>query len=144
MKNCPNCKESKPVDEYWKGQSSCISCTKEKQKNRWASRTPKKRLEQHLKYKYNVTVVELKETLKEQDDKCAICKSELPDLLIYEDRRRGYAIDHNHDTGKFRGILCLTCNTLLGMAKDDKDVLLAAVDYLELNGTYAAASRKKK
>ena len=144
MKNCPSCKEFKPVDEYWKGQSSCISCTKDKQKNRWSSRTPKKRLEQHLKYKYGVTVSELEETLKKQNNKCAICKSELPDLLVYENRQRGYAIDHNHDNGEFRGILCLTCNTLLGMAKDSKDILLAAIDYLELNGTYAAASRKKK
>lgn len=144
MKTCPSCKSEKSIDQYWKSQYSCIDCTKEKQKTRWASRTPKKRLEQHLKYKYGVTVVELEETLKEQDNKCAICKLELPDLLIYEDRRRGYAIDHNHDTGKFRGILCLTCNSLLGMAKDNKDILLEAINYLEVKGTYAAVAKKKK
>lgn len=146
MKKCPSCKSDKSLDNYWKGQYSCIDCTKEKQKTRWVSRTPKKRLEQHLKYKYNVTIFELEEMLKEQDNKCSICKSKLPDLLIYEDRRRGYAIDHNHDTGKVRGILCLNCNTLLGMAKDNKDILLEAINYLELKGNYsnAAASRKKK
>ena len=146
MKKCPSCKSDKSLDNYWKGQYSCIDCTKEKQKTRWASRTPKKRLEQHLKYKYNVTIFELEEMLKEQDNKCSICKFELPDLFIYEDRRRGYAIDHNHDTGKVRGILCLNCNTLLGMAKDNKDILLEAINYLELKGNYsnAAASRKKK
>ena len=144
MKTCPSCKESKPLDNYWKSQYSCIVCTKEKQKNRWNSRTPKKRLEQHLKYKYGVTISKLEKTLKEQNNNCAICKSELPDLLVYEDRRRGYAIDHNHDNGEFRGVLCLTCNTLLGMAKDNKDILLAAIDYLELNGTYAAVAKKKK
>ena len=144
MKNCPTCKEDKPIQDYWKGQYSCISCTKEKQKNRWASRSPKKRLYQHLKYKYGVTEKELAETLEKQNNACAICKELLPDLLVYENRRRGYAIDHNHDSGEFRGILCTHCNTLLGMAKDNEEILLAAVDYLQVNGTYAAVSKKKK
>lgn len=130
--------------QYWKGQHSCIDCTKEKQKTRWASRSPKKRLEQHLKYKYGVTVPELESSLEIQDSKCAICRSELPDLLTYENRRRGYAIDHNHDTGEFRGVLCLQCNTLLGMAKDNKEILLAAIDYLDSRGSYAAVAKKSK
>jgi len=144
MKICPSCKLDKPISNYWKGQYSCIECTKEKQKNRWASRSPKKRLEQHLKYKYSVTISELEDTLKEQNNNCAICESELPDLLVYKDRRRGYAIDHNHNTGEFRGVLCLECNTLLGMAKENKNILLAAIDYLELKGNYAAVAKKKK
>jgi hypothetical protein len=144
MKTCPTCKESKPLQDYWKSQYSCIPCTKEKQKNRWASRSPKKRLHQHLKYKYGVTEEKLIETLDKQNNACAICKESLPDLLVYENRRRGYAIDHNHDSGEFRGVLCTNCNTLLGMAKDNKDILLAAIDYLETNGTYAAVAKKKK
>ncbi len=144
MKTCPTCKESKPLQDYWKSQYSCIPCTKEKQKNRWASRSPKKRLHQHLKYKYGVTEEKLIETLDKQNNACAICKESLPDLLVYENRSRGYAIDHNHDSGEFRGVLCTNCNTLLGMAKDNKDILLAAIDYLETNGTYAAVAKKKK
>jgi hypothetical protein len=144
MKTCPTCKKSKPLQDYWKSQYSCIPCTKEKQKNRWASRSPKKRLHQHLKYKYGVTEEKLIETLDKQNNACAICKESLPDLLVYENRRRGYAIDHNHDSGEFRGVLCTNCNTLLGMAKDNKDILLAAIDYLETNGTYAAVAKKKK
>ena len=144
MKTCPTCKESKPVQDYWKGQYSCIPCTKEKQKNRWASRSPKKRLHQHLKYKYGVTEEQLMKTLKEQNNACAICEETLPDLLVYENRRRGYAIDHNHDSGKFRGVLCTNCNSLLGMAKDNKSILQAAINYLETNGTYAAVAKKKK
>jgi len=144
MKTCPTCKESKPVQDYWKGQYSCIPCTKEKQKNRWASRSPKKRLHQHLKYKYGVTEEQLMKALEEQNNACAICKEPLPNLLVYENRRRGYAIDHNHDSGEFRGVLCTNCNSLLGMARDSKSILEAAIDYLETNGTYAAAARKKK
>ena len=84
------------------------------------------------------------ETLDKQENACAICREALPDLLVYENRRRGYAIDHNHNSGEFRGVLCTNCNTLLGMAKDNKDILFAAINYLEANGTYAAVAKKKK
>ena len=63
--------------------------------------------------------------------------------MTYDNRRRGYAIDHNHETGAFRGVLCLKCNSLLGMASDSVDVLYAAVKYLKARGSYAAAARKK-
>jgi hypothetical protein len=76
-------------------------------------------------------------TLEEQEHKCAICRNQLPDLLVYENRRRGYAIDHNHETMEFRGVLCLKCNTLLGMAREDIKILEAAIRYLEEKGNYA-------
>jgi len=59
--------------------------------------------------------------------------------MVYNNRRRGYAIDHNHQTGKFRGILCLNCNSMLGMAKDDANVLLKAIEYVSERGSYAEA-----
>ncbi len=137
-KRCSRCKETKLIAEFWKGQSRCIPCSKDAQKNCWDSRTPKKRLEQHLKYKYGIDPEQFLQTLAEQDHKCAICKDNLPDFLKYENRRRGYAIDHNHDTGEFRGVLCLHCNSLLGMAQDDIAVLLAAVEYLGVKGSYSS------
>ena len=74
---------------------------------------------------------------QEQKGCCAICDGQLPDLMEYESRRRLYAIDHNHETGAFRGILCLNCNSLLGMAKDSVKILQKAVDYLNTKGSYA-------
>lgn len=136
MKHCNGCSTSKEHAEFWKGQSLCIVCSKERQKTRWASRSPKRRLEQHLKYKYGVTHDQFYTAWNSQDGKCAICLSELPDLMVYENRRRGYAIDHNHDTGEFRGILCLKCNSLLGMANDSPRILAKAIGYLESNGFY--------
>lgn len=143
MKICPNCKEEKLLSEYWKNQSSCIDCVKFKQKNRWHSRTPKKRLEQHLKYKYGLTPNEVQEAWNKQDGKCAICNIDLPDLMVYESRRRGYAIDHNHDTGEFRSILCLNCNSLLGMSGDNPDILEKATKYLKTRGHYSVVSLEK-
>ena len=136
MKTCPVCQIDKEETQYWKGQYLCIPCQKDKQKTHWQSRAPKKRLEQHLKYKYGVTHAEFMEHWENQKGCCAICSVELPDLMTYENRKRGYAIDHNHDTGKFRGILCLMCNTLLGMAKDSAETLASAIEYLNKNGSY--------
>jgi hypothetical protein len=90
-----------------------------------------------LKYKYGITHGEFCAAWEEQGGKCSICSTELPDLMRYDNRRRGYAIDHNHETGKFRGILCLNCNSLLGMAKDSARILAKAIGYLEKNGSYA-------
>lgn len=136
-KNCRTCGSTKPIEEFWKGQSACIPCSKQKAKTRWNSRSPKKRLEQHLKHKYGISHSRFAEAWSAQKGCCAICETELPDLMTYDNRRRGYAIDHNHETGEFRGILCLKCNTLLGMASDSIDVLYAAVRYLDERGSYA-------
>jgi hypothetical protein len=45
-------------------------------------------------------------------------------------------VDHNHDTGEVRAILCKPCNTMLGMAKDSVDRLQAGIDYLKEHGSY--------
>jgi hypothetical protein len=146
-KTCPSCGTEKSLNaDFWKGQSCCIDCSKQKQKTSWNSRTPKKRLEQHLKYKYKLKMEELVAALKDQNGGCAICQETLPDLLVYENRRRGYAIDHNHETGQFRGILCLPCNSMLGMSKDSVSLLERAASYLRERGSYETlrAARKKK
>lgn len=136
-KKCPGCDEMKNVEtDFWKGQYLCIPCHKEKQKNCWHSRSPKKRLEEHLKYKYGLAIEDLMRALESQGGGCAICSENLPDLLAYNNRRRGYAIDHNHKDGRFRGILCLPCNSMLGMSKDSANLLRRAASYLEDRGSY--------
>lgn len=147
VRKCNGCGLTKTLDTgFWKGQTLCIECSKDRQKNRWNSRTPKKRLEQHLKYKYSLTIDQLTNALNEQNGGCAICCEALPDLMVYNNRKRGYAIDHNHETGEFRGILCLSCNSMLGMAKDSSETLEKASAYLKANGSYAdfAVARSKK
>jgi hypothetical protein len=91
-----------------------------------------------LKYKYGVSPEEFLKAWDDQNGECAICKDTLPDLAIYENRKRGYAIDHNHDTGEFRGILCTECNTLLGMSGDSPEILREAIRYLEARGDYSS------
>lgn len=55
---------------------------------------------------------------------CAICGAPSPD-------GRQLHVDHNHDTGEVRGLLCLKYNNALGSANDDPDLLRKMIDYLE-------------
>lgn len=94
-----------------------------------------KRTELHrnwaLKNLYGISVEEYDRLLFEQDDLCAIChKKQLP-------KARGgrLFVDHDHATGKVRGLLCTKCNALLGHADDNEETLLSAVGYLRKSRT---------
>lgn len=76
--------------------------------------------------KYGVPLATVLATLEEQGGKCAICSQSLSlDPTIATGR-----IDHCHASGKFRGVLCDSCNLGLGKFGDDPKRLLAAVAYL--------------
>ena len=70
------------------------------------------------------TVADYERMLKEQDGKCAICRAQL------QMEPKKPPLDHDHETGEVRGILCKPCNTILGLALDDPSTLLAAAQYL--------------
>lgn len=73
--------------------------------------------------RYGVTEEWYVETIKAQKNSCAIC-------LIALTPGRWTHIDHDHRTNKPRGILCHSCNLLLGHCKDDQLVLQQAINYL--------------
>jgi hypothetical protein len=75
-----------------------------------------------------ITPEQLVDCYERQEGCCAICKIEV--ALIDS------AIDHNHNTGEFRGVLCKQCNRALGMFKDSPTILRNAVEYLEAFGSY--------
>lgn len=61
-----------------------------------------------------------------QDGKCAICNV----TFNYNYRNKSPRIDHNHDTGDVRGLLCDKCNILIGQARDNIIILKSAIKYL--------------
>ena len=71
------------------------------------------------------TRAEIGTRLVEQGMKCAICATK-------RSGGRGWHGDHDHVTGKFRGVLCHQCNVGLGHFKDDTRILNLAIRYLEL------------
>ena len=76
--------------------------------------------------RYGITKDWYYTTLGKQENKCAICETT-------EVQRKGHThfhVDHNHDTGEVRGLLCDLCNRGLGYFKDDDKLLNKAVNYL--------------
>ena len=83
-----------------------------------------------LKDKYGITLEDYDRMFDEQGGSCAVCGTEDPG------RKGRFHVDHNHSTGKVRGLLCMGCNTGLGALKDSPEVLLKAATYLLEQGHY--------
>jgi hypothetical protein len=77
----------------------------------------------HLKRTYGVSIDEYEAMLAEQDDGCGMCGRPPSEAISLH-------IDHDHRTGRIRGLLCFRCNNSLGDLEDNPDLLLAGVRYL--------------
>jgi hypothetical protein len=77
---------------------------------------------------YNISLDEYNKLLLEQNSLCAICSTNNPGR---ENKR--FNIDHDHKTGRVRGLLCYNCNLILGNAKDNINILINATHYLARN-----------
>ena len=83
-----------------------------------------------LLQKYNLTLDEYDQILEHQNGVCAICsKKEI--VLDINGEIRNLAVDHDHKTGKIRGLLCFSCNGGLERFCDDYQNIAAAIKYLE-------------
>ena len=78
-----------------------------------------------MKRLYGIDGDQYRQMLADQDFCCAICKRHK------DESTRELAVDHDHDTGKVRGLLCLKCNVGLGSFGDDIGRMKAATAYLE-------------
>ena len=135
MKSCPMCDEVKPVAKFHKNKSTadglctyCKQCSSQYEKDRWHKRKPVAQ-ERYFRQTYNLTPNQIEQMLEDQGGVCAICGE--------EPKRR--VVDHCHDSGRVRGILCDTCNRCLGLLKDNVDVLMSAAAYLIQNEDVLAA-----
>jgi hypothetical protein len=80
-----------------------------------------------LKTKYNITIEQYNFMLEKQNGCCNICKKHQDEL------KNILAVDHDHATGKIRGLLCMKCNRALGAYNDNIDILLNAIEHLKNN-----------
>lgn len=149
MKICTGCKQSKPLDQFNKNSSRrdklhyrCRECCNlstrlSENKNRdkvnltnseWKKRNPEKRKRDNRKWRlenyYGLTEDQYKKMCDDQDNRCAICKRHQSELKV------ALAVDHNHDTGVVRQLLCRRCNSALGYIKEDINIALNLVEYI--------------
>lgn len=154
-KKCSRCKMMKSIDQFWKDRSTtsgyrsfCKSCKTDRSdyhkewqqrkklanpdyfKERELARDPAIRRisnrKSALKTKYGITLEDFDHMLMEQDNKCAICKKR----EVFNESGKELAVDHDHVTGRVRGLLCQVCNQALGMFGDSQEVLESAIAYL--------------
>ena len=130
-KQCKICKKIKPIDNF--------SILKQKRKDgsfrnnincycRKCDGTRKKYIysrKRNLKQKYNLTLEEYQAIYQSQYGKCAICKIEFLSL------NKMPSVDHDHTTGKIRGLLCHLCNSGIGLLGDNYKRCLDAAMYLK-------------
>ena len=79
-----------------------------------------------LKKYCRITPKEYNHILNEQDGSCKICGTTTPG-----GNRKFFCVDHDHNTGKVRGLLCSHCNTGLGHFYDNTALLTNAIEYLK-------------
>ena len=147
MKTCKICNESKEKIEFANGQltvKTCRECRRkiakqnrqlnlveqrEKDKisyqkskthrvkyaREYRVKYPERTRATNWKVKYGITPNQFYDTLAEQNNKCAICNRDMNDY------GKIFCVDHNHTTGKVRGLLCDPCNYGLGFYEKHKD-----------------------
>lgn len=82
-----------------------------------------------IKRAYGLTEADYNHMLAAQNGRCAICR-EL-EIEKIKDKVLRFAVDHNHVTGKVRGLLCRRCNRAIGLLRENTVYIRAAADYLE-------------
>ncbi len=133
------------ISEKYSNPKRCVQCVRENSK-KWHDSNHKKIIKGHSQYYhknkdkfreysllklYKITSKDYKIMLENQNNVCAIC--EKPETALKNGKVKSFAIDHDHLTGKIRGLLCSKCNRGIGYFKDSKILLSNAIEYLEKN-----------
>lgn len=140
---CKECYKTYNKARYEAQSEKLIAQTKAKYKRdpeaykarskQWVIDNPEKTKERHLKRTYGITLQEYNDLLQKQQDLCSTCKTH-KSAFDYD-----LHVDHNHITGKVRGLLCGDCNRAIGMLKDSTTIVSNVLDYLksfeEIDGT---------
>lgn len=125
MKRCPDCGETKTLEDFPRNKNSkdgrhtyCKPCHNARGRET-IQRLHGNSRHYHLKRRYGIGADEFDELVRLQGGVCAICGRPDPEH-----------VDHSHETGAVRGILCFNCNGGLGQFRDSIDALVAAASYV--------------
>jgi hypothetical protein len=139
-KRCTKCGEVKPRTEFSKSyegkhgpvlRSWCKPCSSARVRA-WHAENPERaagnRRRTNLAKNYGLTVAEYDAMLRAQGGVCAICNR--PERAMREGKVVRMPVDHDHETGAVRGLLCHTCNRAIGLLGDDTALMRRAISYL--------------
>lgn len=133
-KSCKHCHKDKPLSSYYIDRKAkdgrrnickvCDSIKSEEYRNDPAKREDylRKAREKVRKFRYQLSPEDLA-ILEKRHQCCPICKKP------FSNEHKAY-IDHDHETGKVRALLCNSCNSLLGYSREDEKILHNAIKYL--------------
>lgn len=80
---------------------------------------------------YGIDITDYNIMFENQKGCCKICNTHISELNLKI--KKSLCVDHNHETGKVRGLLCDKCNRGLGLFCDDENLLYKAMEYLNRN-----------
>lgn len=134
LKKCTRCGLEKPLQEFRlrnrkvrrtgerfiSPRENCRPCERAIDRSAYPSRAQGERSRQNRRSRYRLSRDELTSLLSSQGGLCAICH-----------KAPATCIDHEHSTGRVRGMLCKHCNTAVGFMSDDSNRLREAAKYLE-------------
>lgn len=119
-------------------RAAYYQANKERAKERgkiWAKENPDKRRltnrKVQVKSTYGLTWDEYLTLYNQAEGRCQICATFLQISPVKDEQNTSACVDHDHKTGKVRGILCRSCNVAIGHLKDSKERAFAAFKYLE-------------
>lgn len=137
MRTCTKCQEPKPTSAFGPDKRNkkdglarwCRACRQEYvraycEQNR--GRVQEGHIRRHYQKRYGITPEQYDQMLSEQQGVCAICNS-TPESDRNRELQR-LAVDHDHDTGEVRGLLCARCNLSLGHIEPHGRGHLLAID----------------
>ena len=138
-KRCPKCKKELPATieyfytckRYKDGlRPNCRKCNTKICREYYQTEQGKlAERKSQLKGDYGITLADYDRMFKQQKGRCKICnQSETRKIkgVIFR-----LCVDHNHKTGKVRGLLCTRCNLIIGHAKDNMEILQNTINYLK-------------
>lgn len=147
-KRCSVCEESKPRSHFSANrrnkdglQYECKPCRKDMKARYLAGKTQAEKDRTAAQRLYQMYGLSVEQFLSMWDDcggHCQICGIEMHSRFVdgeKDDRSTRCNVDHCHDSGEVRGLLCTRCNTALGKMDDDTDRLQKAIDYLSKPST---------
>lgn len=130
-KRCSRCLEVKELNTFnfvkGKPHSYCRACQRQYRNSRHSS--PKRR-DENLRRNYGITSSEYEVMLSQQGGVCAACNQPETAIDPYTRQTKKLAVDHCHETGQIRELLCETCNKVLGYIEKDPQRVDMLLQYL--------------